>query len=148
MSLSKLIRKREVATATVATSATVTPINTPSVATVASVAVANLKSVGLNAANNSQPIAELVVAKIASKPETRKERHREEGRQKAIAMMESSPDVPRGIYVDTEIDPDNVIVFVASREYQQTCVLLIAHSEYDPFKVLALIERQGGQHVD
>lgn len=41
MSLSKLIRKREVATVTVATHATVTPIHTPSVAIVASVNVAN-----------------------------------------------------------------------------------------------------------
>jgi hypothetical protein len=43
VSLSKLIRKREVATATVATLATLPPKYTPSVATVASVAVANPK---------------------------------------------------------------------------------------------------------
>jgi hypothetical protein len=41
VSLSKLIKKREVATATVATPATADYINTTSVATVASVAVAN-----------------------------------------------------------------------------------------------------------
>lgn len=41
MKLSELIRKREVATATVATPATVSPVMRPSVATVASVAVAN-----------------------------------------------------------------------------------------------------------
>ena len=41
MKLSELIRKKEVATATVATPATVSPVMRPSVATVASVAVAN-----------------------------------------------------------------------------------------------------------
>lgn len=124
MNLSELIRKREVATVTVATVATVTPIYPPSVATVASVNVANTKVVKL---------------------ETLKDRQREASRQRAISLMNASPDVPRGIFIDDEIDPDNVIVFVASRFYQQTCELLIPKAKYDAWRMLELIERMGAQ---
>ena len=77
------------------------------------------------------------------KPETPKDRNYEESRQKAIALMNESPDTPRGIYVDEVIDPFSVVVFVASRATQQTCWLTIRRDKYDPFKLLELIERLG-----
>ena len=63
------------------------------------------------------------------------------GKQKAIAMMNESPDTPRGIYVDEELDPDNVVIFVSSRFHQQTCHMLIPKEKYDPWKLLKLIEQ-------
>jgi len=120
MKLSELIRKREVATVTVATHATVTPINSPSVATVASVNVATA---------------------IESKPETLQDRQREARRQKVIAMLEAVPDTQRAITADTDSDPHNVILTVAVRACQQTCELLIPKAKYDPWLLLGLIER-------
>jgi len=123
MKLSELIRKREVATVTVATHATVTPINSPSVATVASVNVATA---------------------IESKPETLQDRQREARRQKVIAMLEAVPDTQRAITADTDSDPHNVILTVAVRACQQTCELLIPKAKYDPWLLLGLIERLDG----
>ena len=67
----------------------------------------------------------------------------EKSRQKAIALMNSSPDTPRGIYVDDQIDPDNVVLFVAVKSCMETCELTIPRAKYDPFKLLELIERLG-----
>ena len=122
MRLSEILTKKRIATATVATLATVPLESVPSVATVASVAVANSKVVKL---------------------ETLKDRQREESRQKAISLMNESPDTPRGIFVDDQIDPDNIILFVAVKSCMQTCELTIPRAKYDPFKLLELIERLG-----
>ena len=122
MRLSAILTKKKIATATVATLATVTHEIVPSVATVASVAVANTRIV---------------------KTETLKDRQREASRQKAIGLMNESPGTLRGIYVDDQIDPDNIVVFVAVKSCQQTCELLIPRATYDPFKLLELIERLG-----
>lgn len=127
MRLSEILTKKRVATATVATLATVAPKSMPSVATVASVAVANTRTV---------------------KTETLKDRQREESRQKAISLMNESPGTLRGIFVDDEIDPDNIVLFVAVRSCMQTCELLIPRATYDPFKLLELIERRGGNHAE
>ena len=120
MRLSEILTKKKIATATVATLATVTHEIVPSVATVASVAVANTRIV---------------------KTETLKDRQREASRQKAIGLMNESPGTPRGIYVDDQIDPDNIVVFVAVRSCMRTCELTIPRERYDPFALLALIER-------
>ena len=93
--------------------------------------------------NDDQQPDECKAGGSLAKLETLKDRQREASRQKAIALMNESPDVPRGIYVDDEIDPHNVVLFVASRIYQQTCELLIPRAKYDPFKLLELIERRG-----
>ena len=124
MKLSQLIRKREPATATVATLATLAPITTPSVATVASVAVANPKT----------NIASCVTQNDES----------EKRRQRVIAMLEAAPETKRAIYADDTSDPDNVILTVAVRACQQTCELLIPKAKYDPWRLLELIERHGG----
>ena len=122
MKLSELIRKRGIATVTVATLATVPPIHTPSVATVATVNVATEADV---------------------KPETLQDRQRETRRQKVIAMLEAAPGTQRAIYTDTESDPHTVILTVAVRSCQQTCELLIPKAKYDPWRLLELVERHG-----
>ena len=122
MKLSQLIRKREVATVTVATHATDTPIHPPSVATVATVNVAT----GTD-----------------GKPKTLQDRQREARRQKVIAMLEAAPDMQRAIYTDTDSDPHNVIVAVAVRHPTgATCEMLIDKA-IDPWRLLELIERHG-----
>ena len=122
MKLSQLIRKKEVATVTVATHATASPIHPPSVATVASVNVATTTE---------------------SKPETLLDRQREARRQKVIAMLNAAPDTQRAIYTDTDSDPHNVILTVAVRACNQTCEMLIPKDKYDPWRLLELIERHG-----
>ena len=122
MKLSELIRKREIATATVATLATVPPIHTPSVATVATVAVAT---------------------EADGKPETLQDRQRETRRQRVIAMLEAAPGTQRATYTDTESDPHNVILTVAVRSCGQTCELLIPKAKYDPWRLLELVDRYG-----
>ena len=77
------------------------------------------------------------------KLETLKDRQREASRQKAISLMNESPGTPRGIFVDDQIDPENVVLFVAVRSCMETCELLIPRPKYDPFKLLALVERLG-----
>ena len=124
MRLSEILTKKKIATATVAT---VTHIHPPSVASVASVNVANAEK---------------------AKPETPMDRQREASRQRAISLMNASHDTPRGIYVDDQIDPDNVVLFVAVRSCMQTCELTIPRATYDPFKLLELIERMGGNNAE
>jgi hypothetical protein len=121
MKLSELIRKKEVATATVATHATVSPIHPPSVATVASVNVAT---------------------ETDGKPVTLLDRQREARRQKVIAMLDAAPDTQRAIYTDTASDPHNVIVAVAIRHIA-TCEMVIPKASYDPWRLLELVERHG-----
>lgn len=81
------------------------------------------------------------------KPETLQDRQREARaewrRQKAIAMLEKSPDTKRAIYTDTDSDPHNVILAIAVRACQQTCEMLIPKDKYDPWRLLELIERLG-----
>ena len=120
MKLSELIRKREVATVTVATHATVTPIHLPSVATVTSVNVAT---------------------ETDGKPVMLLDRQREARRQKIIAMLEAAPGTQRAIYTDIDSDPQNVILTVAVRACNQTCEMLIPKEKYNPWKLLELIER-------
>ena len=67
----------------------------------------------------------------------------EANREKAIGMLEESPDVLRAIHLDDQIDPENMVLFVASRLHQQTCELLIPRAKYDPWRLLELIERLG-----
>ena len=123
MKLSELIRKREVATVTFATHATVTPIHTTSVATVATVNV----TTGAD-----------------GKPKTLLDRQREARRQKVIAMLEAAPGTQRAIYVDDASDPANIILAVAVRHPTgATCEMLIPKQKYDPWRLLELIERHG-----
>jgi len=78
-----------------------------------------------------------------SKAEIMAELQRETRRQKVIAMLEAAPGTQRAIYTDTDSDPHNVILTVAVRACQQTCELLIDKAKFDPWRLLALIERHG-----
>ena len=75
--------------------------------------------------------------------ELQREARAEWRRQKVIAMLEAAPGTQRAIYTDTDSDPHNVILTVASRTYQQTCEMLIPKAKYDPWRLLELIERHG-----
>ena len=121
MKLSQLIRKREVATVTVATHATDTPIHPPSVATVTSVNVATEKD---------------------GKPKTLLDKQGEARRQKVIAMLEAAPSTQRAVYVDDASDPENITLAIAVRHpIGATCEMLIPRSKYDSWKFLGLLER-------
>lgn len=85
----------------------------------------------------------LKILPLQNELKTLKDRQREVSRQKAIALMNTSPSTPRGIYVDDEIDPDNVVLFVAVRAAKQTCELTMPRGNYDPFKLLELVEQLG-----
>lgn len=90
-----------------------------------------------------EKVAEVAEVATAQKLETLKDRQREASKQKAISLMNESPDTPRGIFVDDQIDSDNIVVFVAVRSRMETCELTIPRERYDPFKLLELIERLG-----
>ena len=75
--------------------------------------------------------------------ELQREARAELRRQKVIAMLEAAPDMQRAIYTDADSDPDNVILTVAVRAFQQTCELMIPKAKYDPWQLLELIERHG-----
>jgi hypothetical protein len=126
--LSDLIRKKEFATATVATLATVTPKISPSVATVASVAVANIKT----------DLATLPPIK----PLSMQDRQREARRQNVLAMLESAPDTLRAVYPDTDSNPVNVILAIAIR-HLATFEMAIPKAKYDAWRLIELIERMG-----
>lgn len=122
MKLSELIRKKEVATVTVATHATVSPIHPPSVATVATVNVAT---------------------ETDGKPETLLERQREARRQKVIAMLGAAPGTRYAVLVvDASTDP--VVVAVGIREIA-TFEMEIPHKYYDGMALLELIEKHSGE---
>ena len=123
MKLSELIRKREVATLTVATHATDTPIHPQSVATVASVNVATEKG---------------------GKPKTLLDKQGEARRQKVIAMLEASPSTRYAVCVaDVSIDP--VIATVGIRDVT-TFELAIPRHSYDSMVLLELIEKHYGRN--
>jgi hypothetical protein len=122
MKLSELIRKREVATVTVATHATVTPIHTPSVATVATVNVAT---------------------ETDGKPKTLQDRQREAQRKKVIAMLEAASGTRYAVLV-TDASTDPVIVAVGIREIA-TFEMEIPHKYYDGMALLELIEKHSGE---
>ena len=84
-----------------------------------------------------------VATEADGKPETLQDRQRETRRQKVIAMLEAAPGTQRAVYTDTESDPHNVILAVAVRACQQTCELLIPKAKYEPWRLLALVERHG-----
>ena len=122
MKLSELIRKREIATVTVATHATVPPIHTPSVATVATVNVAT---------------------EADGKPKTLLVRQRETRRQKVIAMLEAVPGTRYAVFIaDASTDP--VVVAVGIREIA-TFEMEIPHKYYDGMALLELIEKHSGE---
>ena len=122
MKLSELIRKKEVATVTVATHATVSPIHPPSVATVASVNVAT---------------------ETDGKPVTLLDRQREARRQKVIAMLEAAPGTRYAVLV-TDASTDPVVVAVGIREIA-TFEMEIPHKYYDGMALLELIEKHSGE---
>lgn len=119
MTLLEIIRKKKLATATVATPATDNPVLVPSVAKVASVAVAK------------QETSKVVLPEDARV---------EERRAKVLKMLEDNPDTQRAIITNLSSDPDNVILTMAIRN-QYSFEMLIPKYKYDGLMLLELIER-------
>jgi hypothetical protein len=65
---------------------------------------------------------------------------REQRREKVLRMLEESPGIQRAFVTDTMSDRDNVILTLAIRG-AGTCELEIPKRKYDPFLLLAIIER-------
>jgi|GEM_PF-5035750 len=123
MTLLEIIRKKKLATATVATPATDKPVLVPSVAKVASVAVAKQKT------------------NKAALPE---DAESEERRKKVLKMLEDRPEIQRAFVTDTGSDRHNVTLTIAIRG-QYSYELEIPKDRYDPFLLLEIIERGGVQ---
>ncbi len=147
MSLANLIRKRETgkpANANPAKAANDWRVKGEPLARLATLSLANLPE----SANRSPATSVSTVAvanhktgmghieKIIDAAEAR--------RQKVIAMLNAAPEAKRVIVTDDTSDPDNVILTVAVRACQQTCELLIPKAKYDPWLLMALIERHSG----
>jgi len=58
---------------------------------------------------------------------------------KVNAMLKANPGSLRALYIDTQSDPNNVILTVAIRG-MATCEMHISKKKFDAFQLLALIE--------
>ncbi|MEP6605674.1 MAG: hypothetical protein ABJA60_06105 [Nitrosospira sp.] len=76
----------------------------------------------------------------------RLEQQQEVRREKVVGMLESDPELRRAFYADAESDPENVILTVAIRHIA-TCEMLIPKANYDPWQLLALVDKAGVDHV-
>lgn len=72
------------------------------------------------------------------------ELRRELRREKVLKMLKERPKIQRAFLTDTESDRHNVILALGIRN-AGTCELLIPKSKYDPFTVLAIIQKSGIQ---
>jgi hypothetical protein len=123
MSLLALIRKgglAKAATATVATLATQGGKKAETVALVATVAVANPSHEQINALTD--PVAEA-------------------RRRRLLELLAANPSKRYALVTDTEADP---VILALGIRGQATCEFCIPRDKYDPFLLLALIERHGG----
>ena len=64
-------------------------------------------------------------------------------RQRVLAMLSQNQGVTYAVLTDLDSDPETVLVTLAIRG-RATCELRIPREKYDPFLLLALIERHGG----
>lgn len=118
MTLLEIIRKKKLATATVATVATHANQTRLTVAKVASVAVAKHES-----------------AKVILHADIKLE----ERRKKILSILAVNPDSQRAISSDLASDPDNVILTIAIRD-QYSFEMLISKDRYDAFSLLELMQ--------
>ena len=79
-----------------------------------------------------------------NKPELRTPQPAMEGRrQRVLAMLDQYPDTRYAVLVDNP-DTDPVLLTLAIRG-QATCELAIPAAKFDPFKLLAMIDRHGAK---
>lgn len=69
---------------------------------------------------------------------------REQRREKVLRMLEENPGTQRAFVTDTMSNRDNVILTLAIRGIG-TCEMEIPKRKYDPFLLLAIIERTAVQ---
>lgn len=119
MTLLEIIRKKKLATATVATVATHANQTRLTVAKVAGVAVAN------------QETSKVVLPGDAKL---------EERRKKVLMILVANQDSQRAIITDLYSDPDNVILTIAIRD-QYTFEMQIPKDKYDAFTLLEMINK-------
>ena len=81
-----------------------------------------------------------------SKRELLAELQRENRRGKVIATLQADSTLNRVYSVDSECDPDQVIVTIAVRGVA-TYELAIPRAKHDPWQFLRLYEKLGGQSV-
>ena len=62
----------------------------------------------------------------------------ESRRLKVLAMLDADPTLRSAYVVDSDSDPDHVIVTIAARGWI-TCDISIPRAKYDPFQVMALM---------
>ena len=87
---------------------------------------------------------ELIQRLRKHKPAIIEELKREQRRKKVLKMLDDRPEIQRVFVIDTESDPDNVILAMAVRGVG-TCELLIERQKYDPFLLLELFEKSAVQ---
>jgi hypothetical protein len=63
-------------------------------------------------------------------------------RRRVLDLLATNPTARFALLTDTEADPEAVILTLAIRG-RATCALRIPRAKYDPFLLLALIERHG-----
>lgn len=76
----------------------------------------------------------------------RLEQQREARREKVLAMLAADPNMKRAIYVDTESDPENAILVIAIR-HAATFEMQVPRANFDPWQLLALIDKTGVDDV-
>ncbi len=64
-------------------------------------------------------------------------------RQRVLAMLAENPNIRRAVVVDNA-DTDPVLLTLAIRG-QATCELAIPAEKFDPFKLLAMLDRHGAK---
>ena len=64
-------------------------------------------------------------------------------RRRVLEMLAQNPTARYAVLTDTQADPEAVLLTLAIRG-RATCELRIPRAKYDPFLLLALIERHGG----
>jgi hypothetical protein len=74
------------------------------------------------------------------------EQQQELRRKSALALLTSDPNMKRAIHVDSDSDPDNVILAIAIR-HLATFEMQVPKANFDPWQLLALIDKTGMDDV-
>lgn len=67
-------------------------------------------------------------------------------REKVLAMLATDLEQKRAVYVDTNTDPDNAILAIAIR-YVATFEMKVSKANYDPWQLVALLDKAGTCHI-
>ncbi len=62
-------------------------------------------------------------------------------RDRALAILQANPDVPRALYTDTESDAKNIILAIAVRHVAVT-EMTIPREKYDPWRLITVLDKE------